>query len=106
MSADGNWCIRTEEDTNNGVDACIMRKDLDEVEKYVNSVSPRLMLVAEDTNYIIPYTLEEYAVVKAGTILKFTTKILSADGNWCIRTEEDTDNGVDACITRSALKDL
>ncbi|MBQ3474282.1 hypothetical protein IJH24_02545 [Candidatus Saccharibacteria bacterium] len=105
LNNNGDWCIRTEEDTKNDVDKCILRKDLSEA-PYSAVDIPRYMIVKDDTNYISPRTLSKLNLVKKDTVLKFTTKVLNNNGEWCIRTEEDTKNDVDKCILRKDLSEL
>lgn len=102
----GDWCIRTESDTNNKNNVCIERSSLDEADKYLPVLSPRKMQVVKDANYIIPYTNKNGELVRKNKILSFNTKIVNYDGNWCIRTESDTYNNTNKCIERGNLMEV
>lgn len=103
LDSNGNWCLRTREDTENGVNRCVSRSLLEEVSNFVKSAAPRKMKVVRDTHYIMPYTMEDLGEVKKGEVFKFTTKVLDLNGNWCIRTEEDTKSDTMRCIARDDL---
>lgn len=75
-------------------------------ESYSDVVTPRYMEVIKDTYYINPYTGLNDVSVKKGTIKKFSTKIVDKDGEWCIRTAEDTKNNRNRCIKRADLNDV
>ena len=106
LDVNGNWCLRTEEDTYNNINRCINRNMLDEVDDFVPSITAREMKVIDDTSYINPHTLEEGSAIKKGQVFNFTTKIIDGNGDWCIRTEEDTLNGRHQCIKRAMLEDI
>ncbi len=106
LDANGKWCIRTEEDANEEINRCIMRSDLANAENYQKSDKPRQMKTTIETNYIVPHTLETLEVIEAETVFNFTTKIKDSNGEWCIRTEEDSINDINACIPRSKLSDV
>ena len=102
----GDWCIRTQNDTDNNNNVCIERNSLDEADKYLPVLSPRKMQVVKDTYYLVPYTENNGELVKKNKIMDFDTKLVNSDGNWCIRTEIDTKNDVNRCIERSSLADV
>ena len=102
----GDWCIRTESDTNNKNNVCIERSSLDEADKYFPVLSPRKMQVVKDVKYTIPYSNKSGELVRKNKILSFNTKIVNYDGSWCIRTENDTHNNTNKCIERSNLMEV
>lgn len=102
----GDWCIRTESDTNNKNNVCIERSSLDEADKYFPVLSPRKMQVVKDVYYTIPYTNKRGELVRKNKILSFNTKIVNYDGSWCIRIESDTYNNTNKCIERSNLMEV
>lgn len=106
IEADGKWCIRTEDDTKNNNNQCIERNSLAEIETYISASVPREMRIARDTYYINPQTLKKESYVKKGTILNFITKVVAGDGDWCIRTYEDTNNDYNLCISRKDLEEV
>lgn len=103
MSNTGEWCIRTREDTTEDNNRCLLRSDIDNTENYAKSNIPRFMKVTKETTYVVPHTMRELETIEAGTVFKFTTKILDSNGNWCIRTEEDSNEESNRCIKRSDL---
>ena len=106
VNSNGNWCIRTESDTKSDNNKCIERADLKEVEAYIPASAPRKMRIIRDTYYVNPQTLEKGDYVKKGTILNFVTKVEDDNGNWCIRTEEDTSSDYNLCIVRKDLEEV
>ena len=100
------WCIRTKEDTVEGINRCLLRSDIDNTENYEKSNVPRFMKVVKETTYVVPHTMETLETIEEGTVFKFTTKIKNMNGEWCIRTEEDSLNDKNACIQRSKLGNL
>ena len=104
--ANGNWCIRTQNDTDNNDNVCIERSSLDEADKYLPVLSPRKMQVVKDAYYVVPYTKNKGELVRKNRIMSFDTKLVNSNGNWCIRTEVDTKNNNNQCIERSYLADV
>ena len=64
------------------------------------------MKVKDDVSFVIPHTLEEEGLVESGTVLNFVSKILDKNGNWCLRTLEDTEESNNRCVLRDELTEV
>ena len=106
IDQEGKWCIRAEKDSEQKNNLCIPRESLDEVEEYMEVVTPREMRVINDTTFINPQTQEKEGIIKKGSVLMMTTKIIDKKGGWCIRTEEYTNKEMNLCIPRTDLDNI
>ena len=73
--------------------------------KYEAFVYPRYLKLTEDAERVHTYSGAYYDTLKAGTIVKYTSKIFIRD-KWYYRTEWATNNGVDIVVPASALVEV
>ncbi len=103
---DGKGYYRTEWATNNNVDAAVPSDAVEEVdEKYIAFDEPRYLRLSRDVERVNPYTGCYYDTLKAGVILKFTSKIY-IHNKWYFRTEWATDGDIDAAIMEGATVEV
>ena len=72
---------------------------------FTSMTNSRYMRLVRDAERIYPYSLEVYDTIEKGRVLKFTSKTTAIDGQTCLRTEHNTNNGILACIRMSDLED-
>lgn len=77
------------------------------IESYSDLETPRYFEITKDTIRINPYNgnSAEQSAIKAGTILKLTSKT-KVYGEWCFRTEHNTQNNIDACIPAENISEI
>lgn len=93
----GRWYYRSQEMTDDAIDAAVLSEDLEEVPYYQNFVNPRLLRTSEAVDRLNPYTGEYYDTLRQGEILMYTTKIF-IDGVWYYRTKFMTDECLDVVV--------
>lgn len=76
--------------------------------KFISLDTPRYFEVINDVDRINPYTntTANQGIILSGTILKLTSKIQLNDGNWCFRTEHNTENNILACIRFDDIEEV
>ena len=99
------WNYRTDEFTNDGTNKVIPSDAIEEMPTYERFITPRNLILTQDTDRINPYTGKKYDTLEKGRILKYTSKIF-IDGVWYYRTEHMTNNKQDVVVPSSATGEV
>lgn len=107
VTIDGQVYLRTKHDTEHGIDKGIPYSQLEEVPASYSSLKqPRWLATKTDLHKVDPVTGEKVQdVVSAGTELFFPT-LLEVGGTLYLRTEADTQNGLQTGIPFDLLKEV
>ena len=73
--------------------------------QYLPFENSRYMKVSKDVKMINPFTGQEGETIKAGSVMKFSTKINTIKG-WSYRTKEMSEQNIDNTIPSDALEEM
>lgn len=99
----GEWCLRTEYSTVNGMNACVKISDLEDY--YTDFQKPRYMRLKNQSNRINPYNNEIYDTLEKGRVLEYSTKIY-INGKWYYRTRHMSDYNQDVVVLADDLEEV
>ena len=98
------WYYRTKEDEASGKNIAISERDLKKVD-YVPFDTPRYMRIPKDIKTIDVFTKKEGSTLKAGSLVKYSSKIELSDG-WYFRSEADTKSGANFAVPLESVEEL
>jgi hypothetical protein len=99
------WYLRTADDTTNSQEVGIPLSDIKNI-PYITMTAPRSMKLTGPTRKINPLTgVSVDPLWENGRVISFTSKIY-VNGQWYLRSQVDTANGVELAIPLTSLQDL
>ncbi len=99
------WYLRTTDDTTNSQDIGIPLSDIKNI-PYITMTAPRSMKLTAPTRKVNPLTgVSVDPLWENGRVISFASKIY-VNGQWYLRSQVDTTNGVELAIPLTALQDL
>ncbi len=97
-------CLRTEEDEKNGIQKCILYKDLKDVTlSWTPMAMPRFMRTTADTKKYNNETGKGEDLA-AGNVAKYSSKITTKEGKVCVRSDADENAGLPNCVLLEYLE--
>jgi hypothetical protein len=99
------WYFRTNDDTTNSQEVGVSQEDLKDI-TYTTMTAPRSMKLTTPTRKVNPLTgVTVDPLWESGRIISFRSKIY-VNGQWYLRSQVDTTNGVELAVPLTSLQDL